>query len=261
MTYRVFLFFILAAVTGITHAGPNKKGQKKNPKEIKGLRVLCIGNSYTMGTRGMLGQLAKLNPDMIHFEYEVRGGMTLKRHLENPKLIERIKSGNFDIVVLQEQSQVPSLGGNFQKEFFNAAKELDKHIKAAGGKTAFFVTWGHRDGDKRNKHINPTYEAMQKNLIKGYEECITKLKPIRIPIGPIWAEVKKSDEDCWRKLYSGDGRHPGKWGAYANSLAFFSVLLKKPLSELNTEIKDKKADPKHLELIRKTVEKVVKDSK
>ena len=62
------------------------------------------------------------------------GGRKLSDHLKNPQTVKTIREGNWDMVVLQEQSQVPAYE-NHRPAFYSSARGLDKIIKASGART------------------------------------------------------------------------------------------------------------------------------
>jgi hypothetical protein len=143
-------------------------GQKKSesPTSAKPKKILFIGNSYTGGIRKTVIALIKSSPHSnTQLTFINPGGKTLAFHLAEKETVDKIKSGEFDFVVLQDQSQTPAL---FPDRFKKAAGGLDKIIDASGAQTVFYQTWGRRDGDKQNKTLFPTYDSMQKALSKSY---------------------------------------------------------------------------------------------
>jgi hypothetical protein len=156
-------------------------------------------------------------------EFITPGGKTLEFHLGNESTTRRIAEGDWDFVVLQDQSQTPAV---FPKRFEAAAIELDKLIDAAGARTVFYQTWGRRDGDKKNAERFPTYQSMQKALSKSYASAARRCDAILAPVGDTWALVRKEDADLGTALYKGDGSHPSEKGAYLAACVFYAALLK-----------------------------------
>ena len=206
---------VLAALS-IALASPTSHGARKHP-----LRILFVGNSYTNQSWAAIKDVLAEH----HLEKHVRGGAKLTGWAKDAKLSEKIKTGSWDYVVLQDQSQAPSLPGRFTKGFHESSAQLDGRIRAAGAKTVFFMTWGRRDGDKQNKNINPTFEKMQANLSRSYRDAATKLKAKLVLVGEVFAAVKKKDSELFLKLYKGDGSHPGQLGAYAVAYSFGWAIL------------------------------------
>ncbi len=190
------------------------------------IRILFIGNSYTGQIRKTVTQLIKTSPEgkATELEFITPGGKTLQFHLENPQTVQMISEGNWNFVVLQDQSQTPAV---FPDQFNDAARELDKLIDAAGAKTVFYQTWGRRDGDKANRDRFPDYETMQKSLSKSYETTARRCRALLAPVGDVWAEVRKADSELGKELYKDDGSHPSAKGAYLAACVFYKTLFDK----------------------------------
>ena len=212
---KIFSRVLALAVLSMVLALPTSHGAPK-----QSLRILFVGNSYTNQSWAAIKDVLAGH----HLEKHVRGGAKLTGWAKDAKLSEKIKTGSWDYVVLQDQSQVPSLPGRFVMGFHESSATLDGRIRAAGAKTAFFMTWGRRDGDKQNKNINPTFEKMQANLSRSYRDAATKLKARVVPIGEVFAEIKKKHPALFPKLYKGDGSHPDRLGAYAAAYSFGWVI-------------------------------------
>ena len=208
---HLFSRALALAALSIVLASPTSHGARKQP-----LRILFVGNSYTNQSWVAIKDVLAGH----HLEKHVRGGAKLTGWAKDAKLSEKIKTGRWDYVVLQGQSQVPSLPGRFVMGFHESSATLDGRIRAAGAKTVFFMTWGRRDGDQQNKNINPTFEKMQARLSSSYREAATKLKAKLVPIGEVFAAVKKKHPDLFQKLYKRDGSHPDRLGAYAAAYSF-----------------------------------------
>jgi len=213
---KIFSRVLALAVLSMALASPTSHGAQKQP-----LRILFVGNSYTNQSWAAIKDVLAGH----HLEKHVRGGAKLTGWAKDAKLSEKIKTGKWDYVVLQDQSQVPSLPGRFSSGFHESSATLDGRIRAAGAKTVFFMTWGRRDGDKQNKNINPTFEKMQANLSRSYRDAATKLKAKLVPIGEVFAALRKKHPVLFPKLYKGDGSHPDRLGAYAAAYSFGWALL------------------------------------
>jgi len=205
------VFFIATAFTATAPAAGPKK-------------ILFIGNSYTGGIKGMVTKLIQQSP---HPETELTfihpGGKTLEFHLKNEATIEKIKTGDFDFVVLQDQSQFPAV---FPDRFHKAARALDKIIDQSGAQTVFYQTWGRRDGDTRNREAFPTFEAMQKALSKSYRTAARRCAATLAPVGETWAAVRQAAPELGRDLYRQDGSHPSSKGAYLAACVFYRTFFK-----------------------------------
>ena len=83
-------------------------------------KVLFIGNSYTAvnDLPNMVQQVAASAGDRIDYQSNTPGGCTFQQHCGNQSMT-LIRQGNWDVVVLQEQSQLPSFPqGQVEQECF-----------------------------------------------------------------------------------------------------------------------------------------------
>ena len=123
------------------------------------LRVLFIGNSYSFQVPKVFGKLAESEGKKVTVDQVTKGGWTLKKHAEAEATRKKIAGAEWDFVVLQEQSQIPSFP-DAQKRMGEPVKTLAELAKKSGAKLVFFETWGRRDGDTRNRK-DDTFAAMQ----------------------------------------------------------------------------------------------------
>ncbi|MEN8680701.1 MAG: DUF4886 domain-containing protein [Akkermansiaceae bacterium] len=188
-------------------------------------KILFIGNSYTGGVRKMVTELVQQSPHAnAQISFINPGGKTLEFHLKNKATVEKIETGKFDIVVLQDQSQFPAV---FPDRFQKAAVALHKIIKRSGATTVFYETWGRRDGDKMNKKLFPNFESMQKALSKSYQSTAKKCRANLAPVGSTWSIVREKNPKLGRDLYRGDGSHPSPKGSYLAACVFYATLFDK----------------------------------
>ena len=222
---RITRFFSLLALVGLL-ATPWNHAASEDP-----LRILFIGNSYTGQVKKAVTGLVKASPhaEKVEMEFITPGGKNLAFHLANEATVKRIEEGNWDIVVLQDQSQTPAV---FPDRFKGAASDLDKVIDAAGAKTFFYQTWGRRDGDRQNAQRFPTYESMQKELSRNYASAARRCQAVLVPVGDVWSELRESDEALGRALYKGDGSHPSAKGAYLVASVFYQVIFRESAKDV-----------------------------
>ena len=75
------------------------------------LRVLFLGNSYTSFNNlpQLVQSLSGSAGKTLIIDSNMPGGMTVSGHVNNATSIAKISQGNWDYVVIQEQSQIPSI--------------------------------------------------------------------------------------------------------------------------------------------------------
>jgi hypothetical protein len=178
------------------------------------LAVLFIGNSYTLTNDlpGTIQALVASRGGTMRHEAIARGGALLHAHVAEGVAAARIRSGGFTHVVLQEQSQLPSVA---PPVFIEAACALASLASQAGAKPVLFVTWAPRDAPAEQAKITASYEAVAR-----------RTGALLAPVGPTWARAKNFS------LYGPDGRHPAPTGTYLAALVLFKALTGKAPVEL-----------------------------
>jgi len=195
-------------------------------KQAETLRVLFVGNSYSFKIPKQFEQLARAEGQKLEVAQVTKGGWTLAKHAASKDTLNQIAHGKWDIVVLQEQSQIPSLPENQRvKMMDSAAKSLASAVRKAKAIPVFFLTWGRKDGDKKNAQHFPddTYAAMQNRLRRGYHKAAKQADGAYIvPVGEVWLAVRAAGKDGM--LYAKDGSHPGVGGNYLGACVFYCAF-------------------------------------
>ena len=218
----------------------------------KGLKILFIGNSYTQSIRRYFTGLANAGRTDAYVDWLTQGGITLSQHAEEDKVIETVSSGDYNVVVLQEQSQLPTLP-DFKEKHLKKLKTLNKLIKDAGAETVLYMTWGHKNGDTENSSLFPddSYEKMQARLIKSYEDLASELDATVAPVGVAWSKLTDK-----MSLYRDDMSHPSSNGSYlASCVLYYTIFKSSPTSitykgDVNEDL---------AEVIRETASATVKE--
>jgi hypothetical protein len=198
-------------------------------------RVLFIGNSYTavnnlpqltadcalsIGFAGMPMEVASSTP----------GGTTFQMHTTNASSQALINEGNWDYVVLQEQSQLPSFpDSQVAAECFPFAAQLNNQILSVDSctETVFYMTWGRQNGDAGNCAFWPpvcTYLGMDSLLNLRYRQMAIANNAILSPVGALWNYIRNTYPEI--NLYSADGSHPSLEGSYAAACSMIAVMLR-----------------------------------
>lgn len=197
-------------------------------------KVFFVGNSYTYTND--LPELVKLiavsTGDVLNYQTHAMGGATLKQHAQNQAVTSVINQGNWDYVVLQEQSQIPSFPNNYiQSEMHPYAKQLADLTKASNacGNPIFFMTWGYKTGDATNcaNGNTPvcTYEGMDNLIYNRYMDMAQINESLVSPVGKVWRTIRQQQPTM--DLYSSDGSHPSYLGSMAAAYTFYTILFKK----------------------------------
>jgi len=196
-------------------------------------RVLFIGNSYTNVNNlpSLLANVALSTGDSIIYDSNTPGGYTFQGHINNQTTLNKIAQGNWDYVVLQEQSQRPSFpDGQVQTYVYPYAKLLDSLINDANPctETVFYMTWGRKNGDVSYCQSFPpvcTYQGMDSVLNLRYRHMADTNKAIVSPVGAVWNYIRATYPTI--ELYSADESHPSLAGSYAAACTFYATILRK----------------------------------
>jgi hypothetical protein len=206
-------------------------------KQAKELRVLFIGNSYSFKIPKQFEKLARAERHKLTVEQETKSSWTLAKHAASRQTLDRIAQGKWDIVVLQEQSRIPSFSeSQRQRGMYPAAKSLAAAIREAGAIPVFFLTWGRKDGDKQNTK-NDTYAAMQERLTQGYEMAAKHAgDACVVPVGNVWSMIRSEGQN--NELYAKDGSHPSAAGNYLGACVFYTTFYDAEVDNPSSQVPD-----------------------
>jgi hypothetical protein len=197
-------------------------------------KVYFVGNSYTYTNSmpDMLRDFTTAQGDTIIYAMSAPGGYTLQQHTTNATTIAGIFSQQWDVVVLQEQSQLPSFTpAEVATEVYPYATRLDSFINANDTctQTMFMMTWGRRNGDVMNCPVYPvvcTYEGMQDRLRTSYMQMALDNGAVVAPMGAAWHIVIDSFPAI--DLYQTDSSHPSVSGSYLQACVFYASIFHRP---------------------------------
>jgi len=223
-------------------------------------RALFLGNSYTNYNNlpQMVSDLADSAGEELIVDKNTPGGYTFNGHTTNATSQAKIEEGNWDFVVLQEQSQLPSFSENqYQAESFVYAETLNTQILESNpcAETMFYMTWGRENGDAGNCPFIPevcTYEGMDDRLAERYQFMAEELEGVVSPVGRVWRNLRDNDSEI--QLYTGDGSHPSLAGSYAAAVCFYTCIFRADPTELTENLG---VNASEAEEIRQAVHEVV----
>lgn len=194
------------------------------------VRILYIGNSLTEvnDLPGMISFLGRARNIPVSSDSYTPGGYTLAMHVSDKSLIAKINRGIWDVVVIQDQSQMPAHRAQVESEMFPSAKKLVELVKKANPKARilFYQTMARRDGDKQNARAYPeiaSYIGMQKKVNDSYASLARIESAELVPVGEVWAKVR---EQLPSLVIYADDTHPNPVGTYLVACVFFESLFK-----------------------------------
>ena len=187
------------------------------------VRVLFVGNSYTHlnDLPEMVRDLAASVDRRIEVGTRAPGGWWWRDHASSSETTDVIADGDWDYVVLQEQSMAPADRDLARRASYPAAKLLSRAIVGNGAEVVLFLTWGHRNGSPELGHGN--YSSMQVDLADSYLAIAESVLAEVAPVGMAWwmALAERRDID----LYQADGSHPSRAGSYLAAAVVAAVVL------------------------------------
>jgi hypothetical protein len=219
MRAKYFLIFILSL---FVLAGCTSVKCDDSTTEGICLRILFIGNSFTYvnDLPKVFADLSSSGGHQVEAGMFAQGGWTLSEHVKSPEMLAVLQSSKWDYVIVQEQSQIPSIEQSRQAAMYPAARSLIAKIREAGARPIFFETWGHQNGWPENGM--PDFESMQYQIDQGYLTIGQELNVSIVPVGDAWfnAITQNPQLDLWET----DGIHPSEQGTYLAACVFYAFI-------------------------------------
>ena len=179
----------------------------------KKMRILFIGNSFTHANDlpGMLIAMMATKGIGLETKQVTPGGCTLKKHWEDGNAIQVINEGNWDYVIIQEQSQMPVFQPPVTLKY---AALLAGAAAKTGAKPVFYLTWAYRDKPEMQAGLTKTYMRAGKDA-----NCLVA------PAGVAWEGVRKKYPRI--PLHAKDGKHPSVQGSYLTACVMYATILRR----------------------------------
>jgi len=176
------------------------------------LKVLFIGNSFTARNDlpGLTARLAEARGKNLVHRLISAGGASLRTHWNAGEALKAIQGGQYDHVVLQEQSTLPVKNA---KRMHENVRLFDEAIKAAGAKSVLYMTWARRSAPESQQAITDAYAGIGRELGSTV-----------VPVGLAWQRFLGEHE--LPVLHDKDQSHPTLAGSYLAACVFLAVLFK-----------------------------------
>jgi hypothetical protein len=215
--YFLVICFLLLASHGCS---PVKCDNIQSPKTC--FRILFIGNSYTYvnDLPNTFAKLADSGNHQVEIGMFAKGGWTLSDQIKSSEMLNTLQSSKWDYVIVQEQSQIPSMEQSRSYAMYPAARTLIGKIRETGANPIFFETWAHQNGWPENGM--PNFESMQYQIDLGYQLIAQELNVSIAPVGDVWFNAITQDPQL--ELWQDDGSHPTELGTYLTACVFYAVI-------------------------------------
>ena len=205
------------------------------------LSVLFIGNSYTSYNNlpQLVQSLSTSAGKTLIIDSSMPGGYPMSSHLNDATTFSKISQGNWDYVILQEQSQIPTIEFYRDNDMYPAMTDLKALIEQYNpcAKIITYMTWGRRYGgqqcDPSGTYCSPVFanfNQMQNSLTSAYLEISEQLNVQCAPVGVVWQNILNNSTNV---LHSGDNSHPNIDGSYVAACTIFSSIWKQGASGLS----------------------------
>lgn len=198
-------------------------------------RILFVGNSYTgvnnlpVIFREIVVSAGQPTPTI---EAVTPGGKTLEQHSKLPDTLAKIDKGNWDVVIVQGQSQEAAMAeryGNMRESFLKGAAALFERVKAKSpnARIVLYETWArHADywkDSKAEKTVGDNPTDMQARIRKWYGRIADGQKNVVVaPVGDAWELNYKNPASV--RLHSKDNSHPAFNGSYLAGLVIYATI-------------------------------------
>lgn len=192
-------------------------------KLSKPLKVLFIGNSFTQRNDlpSLIAAMAAEREIAIEHELISAGGASLRNHWNAGRAGQAIAKGDFDYVVLQEQSTLPVKNA---KRMAENVRLFDDVNKQAGAQTVLYMTWAREHSPESQQAITDAYNSIGEEI-----------GALVVPVGVVWEKYLAKHESP--VLYDRDQSHPSPAGSYLAACVFVAALLKVNPVGSETEVK------------------------
>ncbi len=226
--------------TNVTPSGSTTTNPPPMRLLFLGDSLLGISTAYSNNIPAILMNLAQNLGDAVSDTTIANASWYLYRFATNSAATNQINSGNYDLVILQDQSQEPSLPVPRDTSMFPACYSLNSMITNKAERTMFYETWGFLNGDSSSdcgSYDTPaqyqdcdggfgSFLSMNIALREGYAMIGNQLNAAISPVGLAWATVRQQQPGL--NLYILDDslgdRHPNSYGAYLAACVFYSSI-------------------------------------
>lgn len=181
--------------------------------QTKTLKVLFVGNSYIYYSNlpQLVSQISEHTQTKLITKKSVAGGVNLNQHWNSKRGLKTktlIENGDFDIVVLQEQSL-----GTIQNpvRFLADIKKFSAFIKKHGARPYLYATWAREKIPQQQKIITQVYQQAANENNIGI-----------VLAGETWKLARQQNSNI--NLYIADGSHPSDLGAFLTACLFVKEL-------------------------------------
>ncbi len=201
------MFLAVCILAGLSGYMCGMRGKDKMDK----LRILFIGNSHTFFHDMPVMVAERFRDDGYDCEVTMlaHGGGSLEQHAAGEEARFNILYGNYDYVVLQEQSHPFAE----EESYFEAVRILNGYIRKAGSKPVIYMTWAKKDEPEMQEYMTDVHTRMAEDI-----------GALLAPVGERWWEYLKEHPDA--EMYFKDNAHASAEGSGFAANIIYDVIKK-----------------------------------
>ena len=217
------------------------------------MKILFIGNSYTFFNDMpiMFDELLAENGRKAQVDSVTKGGRKLFENLNeddanHQKIVELVGENEYDVLFLQENSQLPALD---EAKFFEGVKGVMELVKAK--KTVLYATWGRKEGSDVLAEHGWTSKEMFSMTTAAYTRASKQFGAGMSRVGDCFLYLTENAPEL--EIYNEDKSHPSYIGSCVAAIAHYKTLF----GELPESVSACKISSDELEIIKTAVDRVI----
>jgi hypothetical protein len=217
---------ILAVTLGSGQGATKPSSGCDTPDHRLVCKVLFVGDSYsyTNDLPAMFASLARAGHHLVETGLVASPAESFVDHVVSQDVTRSLRTTKWNVVALQEQSQIPASERLRRTQMYPAARQLVGLARKARAQPMFFLTWARRYGWPEEGLV--TYASMQSAVDQGYLVIAHDLNASVAPVGYVWSATLKEERDADRHagLWRLDGSHPSIRGTYLAACVFYAAI-------------------------------------
>jgi hypothetical protein len=201
------------------------------------INILFIGNSYTFmnDLPGIFAELAKLGGQQANVGMFAKPGYSLLDHAQDPELEQVITDQDWDIVIIQEKSDLPVINRDLMVQ---GLQRIDEMLASQDQRVILFMPWAYQSGFPDAELEN--YREMQTKVAEAYYLTGEELEVDVAPVGIAWQSALQEKPEL--KLWAEDGRHPTRLGSFLAANVFYALVFNQDPAEIHFPSEEENQD-------------------
>ena len=215
----LLVFLMIFVLSCSKEESPPVIMEAEEPRASQIEEILFIGNSLTSYNRGISYHLNLYTAnDSLSFTPLIQelafSGYNLAVHLLNEQTLSKVKERSWDVIILQENTEIAVNDGMATLESLKVFKEM---VGNKGTKIYLLMPWSYKDQPE-----------MAIPIKKTFEDGAQAIGATIVPVGEVWKAINEEGNPNI-DLYDADGLHPSLQGTFlAASMCYASIYNRNP---------------------------------